>query len=58
MSVIINELEVVVETPTEPATAEPSQQEQETPLAPPMAPQDVGDIMRHHAQRIARLRAH
>jgi hypothetical protein len=58
MGVIINELEVIVETPAEPATAEPSAQEQETPLAPPMAPQDVGDIIRYQAQRMARLMAH
>lgn len=58
MSVIINELEVVVESPAEQGTGEPTQQEQETPLAPPLAPQDIRDILRYQRERMARIRAH
>lgn len=53
MAVVINEFEVVVEKP---------QQQQEQPVAMPqpaqLAPRDVADIVRHQAERLARLWAH
>lgn len=54
MSVIINDFEVA----PEPA-AENTQAEGESPAAAAaaIAPQDILELMRHHAERMARVRA-
>ena len=56
MAVIVDDFEVSVESPPE-ATAEPTREPQVRP-APPIVPQDLRDVIRHQAERQARLRAH
>ncbi len=57
MSVIINEFEVVVEPPAESAANQPTPTES-APTSLALTPQDIRDIIRHQAERRARIRAH
>jgi hypothetical protein len=56
MGVIINDFEVVVGPPAEPAAGEPTPAAASPP--PALAPQDIVDVIRHQAERAARVRAH
>lgn len=59
MSVVINEFEVQVEPPREPADADrqPLPAEQAAPTAT-ISPMDLRDVLHWQARRLARLRAH
>ena len=57
MSVIINELEVVLEAPEE-ATPEQPAGAPDPAMPPMLAPMDVNDIFGWYEQRRSRLRAH
>jgi hypothetical protein len=56
MAVIINEFEVVVDSPEEQPAQETAPAEQGP--APSLTPQDIRDVLRHQMERRARLRAH
>lgn len=57
MAVIINDLEVVLESAeTQAAEAEPASPQ--PPATPPLTPGDLDGILRHQADRAARVRAH
>jgi hypothetical protein len=58
MPVIIHELEVVPERPTEPPAGTTPPSEEAPPESPPLTSQEIRDIIRHQAARSARLRAH
>lgn len=58
MSVIINELEIVPERPAEPPVGATTPPEQAPPKAPPLASQEIRDIIRHQAARMARVWAY
>lgn len=57
MPVIINDFEVVVDEPSQPAedTAAPSSQPAPAPM---LTPQDLQQIARYHLSRQIRVRAH
>jgi len=60
MPVIVNDLEVVTETAAAPQTATPSgdaaapEATAATPV-PPLGPEELGELLRHEAERAARL---
>ena len=55
MSIIINEFEIVTETP--PAPPAQAQQPQPVQSPPALRPEDIERIQRRYQQRMARLRA-
>jgi hypothetical protein len=56
MSVIINDFEVIVESPVQQTTNEPASVE---PMqSQPLAPQDIRDIIRYQVERMIRIRAY
>ena len=57
MAVIINDLEVVLES-AETQAAEPKPASPQPPATPPLTPGDLDGILRHQADRAARVRAH
>ena len=60
MAIVINELEVIVEPPREPAEAAGVERRRplETPPHPPLSPADLASIERHQWERAVRLWAH
>lgn len=56
MAVIINEFEVVVDSPEEQPAQEAAPAEQAP--TPALTPQDLRDVLCHQMERRARLRAH
>lgn len=57
MSVIINDFEVVVETPEPPQSGRTEAPEAPSPKST-LAPIDLDDVLERRAQRDARVRAH
>ena len=55
MPVVINEFEVVVPNDQEHQAGQPQPAREPGPA--PLSPQDLIDVMRHHAERMARIRA-
>jgi hypothetical protein len=58
MAVIINEFEVVVDSPEEQPAQAAAPAEQGPGAGPALTPQDIRDVLRHQMERRARLRAH
>lgn len=59
MAVIIDEMDVMVEPPPQPGGGERGvASDQETQASPPLGPADVESILRHAAERMARVCAH
>jgi hypothetical protein len=56
MGIVINDFEVVVEKPEDQPDVEGTAAER--PSAPLLSPQDIGNIMRRQAERLARITAH
>jgi len=54
MAVVINDFEVVAETPPPAANTQAA----ETPPAPQLTPHDIERMVRHRIERQARLSAH
>jgi len=57
MAVIINDFEVIVDTPAQPPGRQPSTAT-EAPPPPPLAPQDIHELQCQIAERRQRIRAH
>ncbi len=60
MPVIVNDLEVVTETPAAPQTPTPSGETAAPDAtaampAPPLGPEELAELLRHEAERAARL---
>lgn len=56
MAVIINDFEVELEAPGEPASEENTPEQ--PPPAPTLAPQDIHDVLHREVKRRSRLRVH